>query len=302
MIPVGMIQVWIKTWVFVSLLLMTVCSLADETIPPFKSHVTDLTATLSAHEAQHLAQQLIAFEKAKGSQVAVLIVSTTHPETIEQYSIRVAEAWELGRKGIDDGVLLLIAKKDRTLRIEVGYGLEGVLPDATTKRIIEETIVPQFKAGKFTDGIEAGIQAILSLITGESLPQPSSKRGSNSFSTLNALSDNFIPILVGLIVIGRLMQVLLGRLVGAIITGIGAGAIGWLLFSSVIIAILIAAFAFIISIFQHASSGIYRNGRSHRSHDNYWRGGNGTGGFGGGGGGFGGGGGGFGGGGASGRW
>ena len=107
----------------------------------------------------------------------MLIVPSTHPETIEQYAIRVAEAWKLGRKGVDDGVLLVIAKQDRTLRIEVGYGLEGVLPDAVAKRIVDETIVPMLKQGSFAAAVDAGIERITGVIEGEPLPAPQSRGG-----------------------------------------------------------------------------------------------------------------------------
>ena len=172
MISGRMIPFWVKILALVVILLATTLSKAEQTIPSLTSHVTDLTATLSASEITQLEQKLAAFEKARGSQVALLIVPTTQPETIEQYALRVAETWKPGRKGIDDGILLLIAKNDRTLRIEVGYGVEGVLPDAMAKRIIAEIIVPQFKSGNFVAGIDAGIEAILGLIKGESLPLP----------------------------------------------------------------------------------------------------------------------------------
>ena len=298
MISVKMIHIWIKILALAVLLLAATLSRAEVAVPLLKSHVTDLTATLSVGEVTQLEQKLAAFEKAKGSQVAVLIVPATHPETIEQYALRVAETWKLGRKGIDDGVLLLIAKNDRTLRIEVGYGVEGALPDAMAKRIIAEIIVPQFKAGNFIAGIDAGINAILGSLKGESLPQPSTKNGPGNSSGMHILLDNFIPILIGLIVLGRMLQTLLGRLVGAAITSIGVGFIGWLFFSSVVAAIFIAVVVFFISLFQSTGSGLYRNGRNWP--DNGFR----NGGFGssGSGGGFSGGGGGFGGGGASGRW
>jgi uncharacterized protein len=118
-------------------------------VPELKGRVVDLTGSLSASQKQELDVRLSAFEQRKGSQIALLIVRSTQPETIEQYSIRVAEQWRLGRKNIDDGAILLIAKEDRTLRIEVGYGLEGALNDATCKRIIDELIVPQFQGGDF---------------------------------------------------------------------------------------------------------------------------------------------------------
>ena len=299
MILPRIIQAWVKSLLLIVLLLSALYSWAEVAIPPLKSHVTDLTATLSTQEITRLEHKLTAFEKTKGSQVAVLIIPTTQPEAIEQYSIRVAEAWKLGRENIDDGVLLLIAKNDRTLRIEVGYGLEGVLPDAMAKRIIQEIIVPQFKVGNFANGINAGIDAILSLIEGEPLP-PQVKHGATHSTNLSGILDNILFIFIGFMVFGRLLQSRLGRFAGASLMSIGAGLAGWLLFSSVIAAIFIAIVAFFMGLFQDASRGIYRNGRSSWPNDGYWSGGIGRGssggGFGGGGGG------GFGGGGASGRW
>lgn len=292
MLPVRIIKGWIAALLLTTMFFTATYSQADVAVPPLKSHVTDLTATLSVYEITQLEQKLVAFEKTKGSQIVVLIVPTTQPETIEQYSIRAVEAWKLGRKKIDDGVLLLIAKNDRALRIEVGYGLEGALPDAMAKRIIEEIIVPQFKAGSFINGVDAGINAILNLIEGEQLPPPAKYDTAHS-ANMGVVLDNILFIFIGFIVFGRLLQSLLGRLAGATVTGMGAGFISWLLFSSMVIAILIAIVVFFAGLFQHTTSGIYRKGRDHWSSDI------GRGGFGGG---FGGGGGGFGGGGASGRW
>jgi uncharacterized protein len=275
--------------------------MSDAAIPALKAHITDLTATLSTSESTHLEQKLAAFEKTKGSQIAVLIVPTTQPETIEQYSIRVAETWQLGRKGVDDGILLLIAKNDRALRIEVGYGLEGAVPDAMAKRIIAEIITPRFKQGHFADGIDAGIEAIIKLIQGEPLPLPKNMRSGAGAAESHSPLETFISILIGSIILGRVLQVFLGRLIGATVTGLGVGFIGWLSFSSIAAAVLIAIVVFVINLFLNGGSGYYRSGRSGWPDHGYYR----SGGFdrgGGFGGGFGGGGGGFGGGGASGRW
>jgi len=150
-----------------SLLALLVCwafaAAADVAVPPLSGRVVDQTGTLSAGDISALTQTLKNLETRKGSQVAVLIVPTTAPETIEQYSIRVAEAWKIGRKKIDDGALLVVAKNDRKLRIEVGYGLEGALTDVTSKRIIDEIIVPKFRNGDFTGGISAGVDRIVAL-------------------------------------------------------------------------------------------------------------------------------------------
>lgn len=285
------IETCVKPLIVVILCIFATFSLAEVAIPPLKTRVTDLTYTLSKSEAAQLEQKLTDFETKKGSQVAILIVPTTQPETIEQYSIRVAEAWKLGRKGVDDGVLLLVAKNDRTLRIEVGYGLEGALPDAIAKRIIDELIVPAFRQGDFAAGLRTGIEHILKVIEGEPLPPSSSRRGTGAASGLGIILDNIIPILLVFLVLGKILQAMFGRMMGATVTGTIAGSIVWLIFSSLAIAILIAIVIFVMSLFENTGRGIYRGGRSS------WPGG---GSFGGGG--FRGGGGGFGGGGASGRW
>ncbi len=135
-------------------------------------HVIDQTGTLTAIQKTTLEQMLTAFEARKGSQLAVLMVASTAPEAIEQYALRVAERWKLGRKKVDDGAILVVAKNDRMLRIEVGYGLEGALNDATSKRIISETIVPQFKQQDFYGGITAGVGQIIRVVDGEPLSVP----------------------------------------------------------------------------------------------------------------------------------
>lgn len=287
------IRYWRYVLIITALLIFSAHSVAEIAIPNLKSHVTDLTATLSAAEANQLEQKLAAFEKDKGSQIAVLLLPTTQPETIEQYSMRVAETWKPGRKGIDDGVLLLIAKNDRTLRLEVGYGLEGALPDAIAKRIIADIITPYFKQGRFAEGINAGIDALMGIIKGEPLLPP---KDHHPAKDQGSVFDTIAFLLILPFVFGRVLQVMLGRLAGAAATGIGLGFISWIVFSSLMIALLIATFGFLITLFLTPAGGIYRNRRGYsQNHD--W----GSGGFGSGGG-FRGGGGGFGGGGASGRW
>lgn len=282
---------WCFLIVFIGTLIAMAPASAEVAVPALASRVTDLTSTLSSREIHQLEQKLTAFEQTKGSQIAVLMIPTTHPEAIEQYSIRVAEAWKLGRKGIDDGVLLLIAKNDRALRIETGYGLEGVLPDATAKRIIAGIITPHFKQNRFFDGIDAGIDAIIRVIEGESLPLPQSNHPGNAESYV----DYFAWLLIFPFVFGRTLQVLFGRLAGAAVTGAGLGLIGWLLFSSLGIALLIAIAGFIMTLFLNPGSGVYRSSRGRWPGHDFRSGGFGGGGFSGGGGGFGGGG-------ASGRW
>ncbi|MCY1210450.1 TPM domain protein [compost metagenome] len=258
---------------------------ADVAVPSLTARVTDLTGTLASEQVATLEQKLQAFEAEKGSQVAVLMVPTTQPEAIEQYSIRVVEKWKLGRKGADDGALLIIAKDDRTMRIEVGYGLEGVLTDAMSKRIISDDIVPRFKQGDFYGGVTVGVERIMSVINGEPLPAPRRERGER-----DPVRQLMPVILVLTVVLGGLLRSFLGRGPGAVAAGGAVGVIGWLLSGAIAVGFMAGAIALFFTLF----------GGSHMG----WRGIGGRGGFGGGSGrgGFGGGGGGFGGGGASGKW
>src|SRR5258708_4957862 len=149
-------------------------ALGEVAVPPLSAHVTDLTGTLAAQQIRDLESRLAAFERDKGSQIAVLMLPSTQPETIEEYSIRLADAWKIGRARVDDGVILVVAKNDRKLRVEVGRGLEGAIPDAIAKRVIAEVIAPHFKANDFYGGIVAGTGALMKLIDAEDLPPPPS--------------------------------------------------------------------------------------------------------------------------------
>ena len=153
-----MVTRWLTLPALLLLLILGAGAHAEVAVPPLRSPVTDLTGTLTAEQSATLEQQLRAFETRKGSQIAVLIVPTTQPETIQQYSFRVAEAWKLGRRGVNDGVLLAIAKDDRAVWIQVGYGLEGALPDVLANRIVEQVIVPRFRSGDFYGGIREAIE------------------------------------------------------------------------------------------------------------------------------------------------
>lgn len=252
---------------------------AEVAVPALHARVTDLSGTLDAQQVGELEAVLRDFEAAKGSQIAVLLVPSTQPESIEQYGIRVAEQWKLGRKGTDDGALLLVAKQDRTMRIEVGYGLEGVLPDAVAKRIISETITPRFKAGDFYGGIRAGVGAMIKVIEGEPLPPP------RKTAAPGGDGGNFIFILFFMIAAASFLRSLFG-LLGSLVAGSVAGVLAWLVFGSVLAGLLAAVLTVLLS-FGRGMGGFMPGG---------------GGGWGGGGGGFSGGGGGFGGGGASGRW
>ncbi len=274
-----------------ALLLLASAATALVPVPALKARVTDLTSTLSAEDSASLEATLNAFETRKGAQLAVLIVPSTQPEAIEQYSLRVAEAWKLGRAKPDDGALLLIAKDDHRMRIEVGYGLEGALNDATSKRIIDEIITPKFKAGDFAGGIRDGVGQMLAVIDGEALPPPS-----NPPRQSGATQNNFGGMMVGLLIFAGLMHKILRSGVAKLMAGVVAGGLVFVLSHSLIIALAAVAVIWVLSLIGF---GPLMTGGSYYASS-------GRGGFGGdrfgGGGGFSGGGGGFGGGGASGGW
>ncbi len=261
---------------------------AEVSVPALNERVTDLTGTLSRVQKSHLEDTLTNLEQEKGSQLSILIVPTTSPESIEDYSMRVVEKWKLGRKGIDDGVLLLIAKDDRKMRIEVGYGLEGAITDFSAGRIIKEYIAPEFRQGRFYDGVLAGTERLSGLIKGEPLPAAVTSQGAgNDDSSLifMVFASSFVaPFFAS--IFGRILTVFIITLAGS--------AFIWFTSQDLYLTLLAAAMLGLFSAaFSAPRSSSYRDGGGY------------GGGFGGGsssGGGFSGGGGGFGGGGASGGW
>lgn len=271
-----------------ALLPLTLLAQDLQPVPPLTARVVDQTATLSAAQRQALEERLAAFEQRKGSQIAVLIVARTAPEAIEQYAIRVAEQWKIGRGKIDDGALLVVAKDEQALRIEVGYGLEGALNDATARRIIDEQIVPRFKAGDFVGGIRAGTDAMMRVIDGEPLPAPSAA----SVAEDEPLA--MLPLLFfAALMVGGVLRAILGRGKGAFAAGGLLGIAAWLLSGVLLLGLLAAFIGFVVTLGGGRMGGGWRGGR--HAPVGGWGGGFGGGGFRGGGGGFGGGG-------ASGRW
>ncbi|HNP36565.1 MAG TPA: TPM domain-containing protein [Woeseiaceae bacterium] len=256
-------------------------------VPPLGTPLTDIAGVLSPAAKSELESRLQVFEQKTGSQIAVLIVDSTEPETIEQYSLRVADAWKLGRAHIDDGILLLVAIDDRKIRIEVGYGLEGAVPDARANRIIDNYIVPHFSDGDYAGGIAAGVDALAALVTGEDLPAPIEEGDS-----LPAIGEMLPVLLVAAMLLSGALKRAVGSLPGSLMTGGIVGFIAWLIVGIIGTAIAAGIIAFLFSLFFAAGPGAWSSGSGYR------------GGFGGGrgGGGFRGGGGGFGGGGASGGW
>jgi uncharacterized protein len=249
-------------------------------VPPLKARVNDLTAALTPEQAAQLESQLAAFEARKGSQIVVLMVPTTAPETIEQFSMRVAEAWKPGRKDVDDGIIVLIARDDRQLRIEVGYGLEGAVNDATARRIISEIMVPRLRNNDFFGALQAGLARLMRVIDGEPLPAPQGGEAQPGMSPDEFQA--FMPMVLGVIFIGLFLRSLIGRLLAGGLSAAVAGGATWF-FTQSLSAGMLMGFIVLVGVTLGSAGG--RGG---------WRGGS-SGGYSGGGGGFGGGG-------ASGRW
>ncbi|MDB5846348.1 MAG: hypothetical protein JWP29_100 [Rhodoferax sp.] len=281
-------------------------------VPPLTAHVVDQTGTFSDAQRQALEAKLTAFEAASGAQVAVLLVPTTQPEDIFGYANRVANTWKIGRKGIGDGLLIVVAKNDRKLRIEVAKTLEGAIPDLAASRIIDEAITPRFKQNDFAGGIDAGVDQAMALIRGEALPAPAApsgmgQAGAQGFQWMDLAVFLFIAVPVG----GAIARRILGNKLGSLATGGVVGALAWFITASLVVAGLAGLVALVFTLIASATAG--RSGSSGGLGGLGGLGGMGGfgsgrgGGFGGGGGGGGGGfssggGGNFGGGGASGGW
>lgn len=223
---------------------------AQVAVPPASARVTDLTGTLSGQAVNRLESKLAAFESGKGSQIVVLIVPSTEPEDIEQYGIRVFDAWKPGRKGIDDGAILLVAKNDHRVRIEVGRGLEGVLTDVTTGHIIADTITPHFKLGDYDGGVEAGIDQILAVVNGESLPEPDKKWESHG-----GLSNALPLLLLVAVVASGILRSLFGRLLGSLLTGGVVGGAAWLLSHVLLVGVGAGVVGFLFATLWGSSRG-----------------------------------------------
>lgn len=257
-------------------------------VPKLSSRVTDLTGTLTNSQVQSLEAKLAAFEQKKGSQIAVLIVPTTQSEDIAEFGIKVADLWRVGRKGVDDGLIFIVAKNDRKMRLEVGYGLEGAIPDAIAKRIIAETITPYFKAGDFAGGIDAGVEQMISLIEGEPLPAPAVTQ----YTGFNP--EALIFALFGGLFAGSLFSSLFGRVMGGLLAGLSSTFIASLFLGFGLAAILIGIIVFFLISARFPGGGGWSSGGGGYYGGSSW-GGSSSDSWSGGGGGFGGGG-------ASGSW
>jgi uncharacterized protein len=259
-------------------------------VPALKARVTDLTQTLTPTERDALDAKLAAFEENKGSQIAVLLVPTTQPEDIAQYSIRVVEQWKIGREKSDDGVLVLVAKNDRKLRIEVGRGLEGAIPDLYAKRIVSDVIGPKFKRGDFAGGLDAGVDSLIGLVDGEALPAPVNRAASGIDI------GNILPILLfGGLITGLILRSIFGTFLGSAFNGGLIGGVIILLGLALSAAVVFGIIAFFFTMMMGSRGlGGYSGGMGGGYGGGGWSGGGSSS--------WGGGGGSFGGGGASGDW
>jgi uncharacterized protein len=260
-------------------------------VPPLSGRVIDQTATLAAAQSAAIDGRLAEFESQAGPQIVVLIVPTTAPEDIAAYAQRVADTWKIGRRNVGDGLLLVVAKNDRTVRIEVAKALEGAVPDLAARQIIDRAIVPAFRAGDFAGGLNTALDQLMARIRGEALPLPKPRGGRSSGIGLEHLG---IFLFIAVTVVGSLLTRVFGRKFGSLLTAGAAGGLAWVLTTSLLLA-GVAAVAAVLLVGVFGIGAVLR-GVAMMS------GGRGGGGFGGGGGFSSGGGGDFGGGGASGRW
>jgi uncharacterized protein len=273
-------------------------------VPPLSALVVDQTGTLDAIQLKGLQDKLMAFEQKKGTQIAILMVPTTQPEDIASYANRVGNDWKIGRKDVGDGVLLVVAKDDRKVRIEVAKTLEGAIPDLAARQIIDEAITPNFRKQDFVGGLHAAVDQLSARITGEALPAPrapAQRGGGQGFDWM----DLGILLLIAVPVVGGVLRGILGRKLGALATGAGVGVIALLITSSLVVAAIAGFVALLFSMLSGGGFGSRGRGGIGGPYIGGWGGGTGGGSWGGGGGGgWGGSGGGgdFGGGGASGDW
>ena len=296
---------WRLTLAALCLLVASAAALAQGVlpVPPLAGRVIDQTGTLDAAQQAALSQKLATIEQTLGSQVVVLLVPTTQPEDIAAYAQRVGDSWKIGRRGVGDGLLLVVATQDRRVRIEVAKALEGAIPDLMAQRIINEHITPAFKAGDYAGGLSAAVDAVAARIKGEDLPAPQAAASADAFGLDMDVEGWLTFLFVAVPIGGTVFTSMLGRKLGALATGAVFGGVGWLATASVWLAGLIGVGA-VLMVGLLGSDAARRASRGSRGGAGWGSGGRHSGGWGsGGGGGFSSGGGGdFGGGGASGRW
>ncbi|MCX9158427.1 TPM domain-containing protein [Niveibacterium sp. 24ML] len=238
-----------------ALLLWFACCLAPawaqdvQPVPKLSGRVIDQTGTLSAAEASALSRKLEQFEREAGSQLVILMVPTVQPEDIASYAQRVADTWKLGRRTVGDGLLIVVAKDDRKLRIEVAKALEGAVPDLAAKQIINQALKPAFKKGDFAGGLDAAVDLLAARIRGEGLPLPPADAGSSrqGSATESGGESGLLFFLIGVLAMSVLLKAVLGRTLGVLGTSVAAGGIGWLFSTSLMLAGLGALVGLIIA-------------------------------------------------------
>lgn len=294
-----MLRRWV-VWFCLALAWLALPAFAQVPVPPLTARVMDQTGTLTATQRQALDDKLAAFERERGSQVVVMMVSTTQPEDISDFTQRLGDAWKIGRRDVGDGVLLVVAKDDRRMRIATAKTVEGALPDLLARRIIDQAIAPQFRQGDYAAGLNAGADMILAALRGENLPLPEQQGGLSDEEGMWVDLLVFLGIAVPLI--GAVLRRILGSRLGSVVAGGAVGFIAWNITGLLWIGIAAGLFAVLMSLFIAQLPAVPASGRGSR-HGGWGGGHGGWGGGSGGGGGFSSGGGGnFGGGGASGGW
>jgi uncharacterized protein len=298
--PVALIRIALTAILFIAFGSSGVHADTLQPVPALTARVLDQTGTLNASQLQALEQQLTALEQSKGSQVVVLMVATTAPEDIASYANRVANAWKIGRREVGDGVLVVVAKDDRKMRVEVAKTLEGAIPDIAAARIIDTAMKPRFREGDFAGGLQAAVSQLSARIAGESLPEPQPPARASGASDSIDWVEWAIFLFLGVAVVGPVARSLFGNAFGTVLTGSLAAVLAYVATTSKLLAVLAGLAALVYTLLSASSRAISSRGRGGKwggSTGGGWSGGSsGGGGFGSGGGGD------FGGGGASGDW
>lgn len=287
-------------WLALAALLAMPLRAQEQPVPHLTARVIDQTGTLSETQRSALETKLATFEREVGSQVVIVIVASTKPEDITDYTQRLGDAWKIGRRDVGDGLLIVVAKDDRRVRIAPTKTLEGAIPDIVAKQVIDNAITPAFRAGDFAGGLNQAVDQLFARIRGEALTAPTQHDQAKARPGLQ-LDEMVIFFFVAVPILGAVLTGMLGRKLGALATGGAASAFGWWFSESLLLACLAGLIALLlVGVFGlGAGRGLSRGGGG----PIIWGGGGGGGGFGGDGGGYSSGGGGdFGGGGASGDW
>ena len=209
-------------------------------VPALSGRVVDGAGLLTAAQRGALDAKLAAFEAQAGPQIVLLLVASSQPEDIASYAQRVADAWKIGRREVGDGLLLVVARDDRRVRIEVAKALEGAVPDLAARQIIDRDITPAFKKADYAGGLNAAVDSLIARVRGEGLPEPKARGGQTG--PLGQIGLDWqqlgIFLFIAVPVLGAVLTVILGRKLGAVATAGGAGALVWWFTTSLLITAL----------------------------------------------------------------